>query len=447
MDKSFIDLDISLLKVRDPQSRRYFSDAIKAYRSGALRAAVTAAWVAVAYDLVAKIRELSEGGDAEARRLIGDWDRARENNNTSRLLELERELIKVCAENLQLFNPMDRRQLERLLEDRHICAHPAFSSDAELFEPTSELVRMHLSTALEIVLTQLPIQGRVIFEEFSRDVVSPGFPAERDKAINYFERRYLERTRPSLLSNFAIVLAKGILRDVPPEWQNAKDKILNCLVAIHERRSASWQNIEPSIVGLIENLEPEHRYNAFRIIAAVPGLAERLSQQIIDVLNQCIMDAEANTPDDFSFVRAANIEAFREQTLRTLAALSDESLAKAVSVAPVSDIWPLALGKFANSGSYRNAESNFDEFIAPFAGSLNQTQIEEMLVAIGENGQIYFAAGIAKRLKGVLDAQADQPSLDAWTEFYKAVYRYNERYEEIWQQLEARGWPRPEIAE
>lgn len=444
MDKSFIDLDVALLKVRDPQSRRYFADAIKAYRSGALRAAVTAAWVAVAYDLVAKIRELSEAGDAEARQRIEDWDRARDNSNTSRLLELERELIKVCAENLQLFNPMDRRQLERLVEDRHICAHPAFSSDAELFEPTSELVRMHLGAALEIVLTQPPVQGRTILEEFSRDVVSPGFPADRDKAIDYFERRYLDRARPTLLSNFAIVLAKGLLKDVPPEWQNAKDKVLNCLIAIYERRSDAWQSIEPSIIQLIENLEPERRYNAFRIIAAIPGLAERLSQQTLDVLNQCIVDAEIDTPNEYSFLRVAKIDAFSEQAQRKLAALTSDELATAVSVAPVSDAWPLALEQFSRSGSFRSAEANFDRFIAPFAGTLNRAQLEEVLVAAGDNDQIYFAAGIAESLKRLLDAQTEQPSHNAWTAFYRKVVRQEERYLDIWTQLEAEGWTRPQ---
>ena len=42
------------------------------------------------------------------------------------------------------------RQLERLREDRHLCAHPAFSAEALLFEPTPELVRMHLVNAVDL---------------------------------------------------------------------------------------------------------------------------------------------------------------------------------------------------------------------------------------------------------------------------------------------------------
>ena len=48
MDSSFVDLDILLTKVRNPQSRVYFLDAVRAYKAGALRASLTAAWVAIA---------------------------------------------------------------------------------------------------------------------------------------------------------------------------------------------------------------------------------------------------------------------------------------------------------------------------------------------------------------------------------------------------------------
>ncbi len=219
MDISFVDLDMALGRVRDARSRKYLQDAIKAYRAGALRPAVTATWVATAFDLISKIKELAEEGDPEAGRISNDWSVNREANNAARLVELERSLIEDASGVLQLLTPVDARQIKRLQEDRHLCAHPAFSTDAELFEPTPELVRLHIVNSVELVLSQRPIQGRTILDEFSKDVVSPGFPVTLDRISDYFERKYIERTRPNILMNLAVVIAKGILRNTPEDWQ------------------------------------------------------------------------------------------------------------------------------------------------------------------------------------------------------------------------------------
>lgn len=201
MDNSLVDLDVLLNRVRNPRSRNYLQDGIRAYRSGALRPALTAVWVAVAFDLVSKIRELADLGDGEAGRIFGLWDSARARNDIRQLMQLERDLIDQAATILQLLNPIETRQIKRLQEDRHLCAHPAFSSDAELFEPSSELVRLHIVTSVDLILSRRPVQGRTILEEFSVDLVSPGFPSAPDRVSDYFERQYIERTRPNSLSN------------------------------------------------------------------------------------------------------------------------------------------------------------------------------------------------------------------------------------------------------
>ena len=55
-----------LTRIRHAQSRVYFLDAVKAYKAGALRAALTSAWVALVYDLIAKYRELDDHAESQA---------------------------------------------------------------------------------------------------------------------------------------------------------------------------------------------------------------------------------------------------------------------------------------------------------------------------------------------------------------------------------------------
>ena len=176
MDSNFVDLDILVTRIREPRSRTYFLDAVKAYKAGALRAALSSTWVAVVYDLIMKYRELSASGDQAAAAFLRTWDAAVANNNGQELVKLETGIIKDAATKTQLLNPIAKTQLDRLREDRNLCAHPAFSTDADLFEPPPEMVRLHLVNAIELVLSQAPLQGKAISERFDVDVQSVGFP-------------------------------------------------------------------------------------------------------------------------------------------------------------------------------------------------------------------------------------------------------------------------------
>jgi hypothetical protein len=61
-----VDLDELVQTVRDINTREYIAEAISAYRARAYRSAIMGTWVAVAYDVIAKIRELAAQGDAAA---------------------------------------------------------------------------------------------------------------------------------------------------------------------------------------------------------------------------------------------------------------------------------------------------------------------------------------------------------------------------------------------
>lgn len=160
MDTNFIDLDILLSRVKEPKSKEYFLEALKAYKAGALRASLSSAWVAVAYDLIAKFRELSANGDASSQNFLKSWDNATAKRDTTKLLALEATIVKHAADTAQAINKTSEIHLERLRQDRHLCAHPAFSSEADLFEPSAELVRLHLVNAIDLVLSQHPLQGK-----------------------------------------------------------------------------------------------------------------------------------------------------------------------------------------------------------------------------------------------------------------------------------------------
>jgi hypothetical protein len=139
MDIHLTDLDSLALTVREPRSRDYLVEAIRSYRAGAYKAAIVATYVAVTYDLIMKVRELAAAGERGAVAFITEFDQAIQNDARDRLLKIEGGLIDDAHQKFQFLGPQERTILQRLKEDRNLCAHPAFATESELFQPSPEL--------------------------------------------------------------------------------------------------------------------------------------------------------------------------------------------------------------------------------------------------------------------------------------------------------------------
>ena len=337
MDAGFIDLDILLTRIRNAQSKVYFLDAVKSYKAGALRASLTAAWVALVYDLIAKYRELSALGDAAATAFIQSWDNATAANDIKKLLQLEGSVIDDATNNTQVVNRIAGTHLERLREDRHLCAHPAFSAEAELFEPSPELVRLHLVNAVDLVLSQEPLQGKAIFDLYDADVQSTGFPTVHARILDYVEQRYLDRVRVQNIRNFGAVLAKSLLKGVPPQWEPQQNKIIVSLVAVRERSPQAWPDISQSIVRLIDNLEPANRPRAIAFLAAFPDFWPMLQQPTRISLQETVDNADPVAFTEYRMLAGVSLAQFRQPLLNVIAGLNRNSLGDAIAEQPLAD--------------------------------------------------------------------------------------------------------------
>ena len=99
--------------------------------------AIVATWVAVAFDLIAKIRQLAATGDDGANDFIRTLDQAIEGDSPNRQLTIERNLLVVAHETFEFIEHRERKELERLRDDRHVCAHPAFVRPGDVFRPAT----------------------------------------------------------------------------------------------------------------------------------------------------------------------------------------------------------------------------------------------------------------------------------------------------------------------
>src|SRR3954454_9428949 len=157
-----VDLDELVQTVRDVNAREYIAEAIAAYRVRAYRSAIMGTWVAVAYDIIAKVRELAVQGDAAAVAFVTTLDNAIAQLATNHALAvktlqgIENDLLNQALNTFEFITPQEHVDLDRLKHDRNQCAHPAFVSDMVLFQPSPELVRTHIAHAIHHLLAHLP---------------------------------------------------------------------------------------------------------------------------------------------------------------------------------------------------------------------------------------------------------------------------------------------------
>lgn len=438
-----------ITKIREPRSRAYFLEAVRSYKAGALRSALSAAWVAVVYDLLLKYRELTAAGDPAAAAFITEWENAETHNDVRKLLELEGSILDHACNDTQIINGIGRTHLERLRQDRHLCAHPAFSNDAELFEPSAELIRLHLVNVIDLVLSQEPLQGKAILDQFHNDVKSSGFPDESARLSDYVEQRYLQRIRSRQIKNFGIVLAKALLKNIPPDLDQFYDRVALSLQTTHDRAGTCWPDISAAIVRLLDNLDPILRLRGIGFLASFPSFWTQIAVPTQTTFLQTARNIQAPTLNYYRCLRAVKLQPFSQELQAVISALPEDKLGEALQVIVISELWQPALTIYINSGSFRSSEFRFKTLIQPFVSAmiLDSGKADELLHAVADNGQNWDAAETPRLLTNAIAAlgQQDLPTSNARDNFYNHMRRHNriQSFDDLWPVFAGDGWVPP----
>jgi hypothetical protein len=247
-----VDLDELVLRVRDPESRRNIDEAVRVLRAGSPRAAILLVWLAVVFDVVGKLRELEEGGDAKAKAYREEFEDIRARADVKRAQEFEGRIPAIALE-LELISRLEQQDLERLHQDRHRCAHPSQVDEGVPFAPSHELARSHLRHAIEVLLQHPPAQGKAALARIQADVDSPYFAQQLPAAIKWVRESALARGRVSLVRNFAIAIVKSILEAAQLKEEHARRRLA---------LAASWE-VRPA------DLDPLVRERFVSLCAAV----------------------------------------------------------------------------------------------------------------------------------------------------------------------------------
>lgn len=388
--------------VRDDRSRRYLAEAVYAYQAGALRPAIIATWVAVALDLVAKIRQLADHGDGAARDFINKLDAAIAGSRVQVLHSIEQGILTTARDQFEMISAREYVELERLHQDRHVCAHPAFVAPDEVFAPSPELVRAHLAVAVDTVLSKPPTPGKKALERFEAEIAGNAFPEDLDDLTSYLRDRYLQPGRASLRTNLAILIVKGCLQ--PPDGNQRIAR--RCSVAAH-----ALDRIEPGL--LVEALA--------RVVTrreAGTGLSDaellRLVGALGDLTPAWTALPDSSHPKVHNLLRRATINELADAGVFNVtlpnpiagivaeriadAGLDRDALATLIAATRVPSLAARAIRFLCESAGYRAAEANMAQLVLPLVQCLDADQLRQILGCVRSNNQLHYAAAMPSML-------------------------------------------------
>ena len=416
------DIDVLALAVRDNESRRLIGEAITAYRGGALRSAIVSTWIAVAYDVIAKARELASQGEAAPQAFVKELDDAIDADDKRKLQRFEAELIKIADSDLQLLAPHEYEAFERLQQDRHLCAHPAFVVTDELYQPSPELVRAHIVHALRYLLVHAPLQGKSAIARFDADLLSPSFPATPKEISVFLRTRYLNRAKDVLVIN----LLKAIL-SAPFGTEKARysSKVRTLALSLREIANAKTQ--------IYDSVMPE--YVAQKIESVADDTLLRIcpfltnDARIWDWLKESDRTRIKRLLDTVDVETLKACAAFDAIAIRPVSeVLFDrfDTFDKAVQISiiaehPSKELVGRGIEFYTKAASYRHAEQLGQSVILSLATCFDSADVKAVLKAAGENGEIWNARGTSDILERLFDETISllSESRPYWEEFVR----------------------------
>ena len=432
------------MRVRDPGSRDLISEATMAYRSGALRSAVILCWVAVFNDLIAKARELGQGGHKAASSYVEELDR--NIDNPQRALKLEREIVAKATNEFLMCDIRDSKLFERLREDRNACAHPILAGDEGHFKPTPELARAHLAHALDRLLIRPPAQGKEALIRLSWDLNDAVLPSDWRMAVALINDRYVEHGTESLRRAIVKGVIRGLLLDDDPfrlrdhpgykeiPIVDIRRGLLACLEAIErvdrdlvaEAMSDYLRSVEKSgeqPVQLTMLLTVSWRNEIWaRISDPVRAQVVRLIDSHIKRVKDILVDDTVRT-----YVAPAlgcvSVPQLKEALFPLIEQFEDTEFAAIVTFdRPPDELRDMLIDRFASVRYFRGSELLFDGCIRPMLPYFDRSEINRILDSIARNSQIWDASGMPSRIQGLFSwlwrNDRDKVDVNAWSEFW-----------------------------
>jgi hypothetical protein len=431
-ESNLVDLDELALMVRDRSSRLYIGEAITAYRARAYRSALLATWTAVTYDIISKIRELELQGDPAAGAFVAVLENAIHASDRGdaagirRLQAIENELLAKALKDFELLSAQEYTDLGRLRHDRNLCAHPAFTKEAELFQPTAELVRAHIVHAAFHLLRHPPVQGRHALKRLKDDLLQASFPSSQKTASDFLEPRYLNHAKESLIEAMITVFLKVLIKQAEAELVGKEDRILLSLVAVNLRHPGIYaRKMAEQLPRLSDGANDQELMRVCRLFKADKRCWGWLSDSSRVRVTEIAKKYTYSVADIDLALEGLEIDELRPLLLSCITRFSDTDKENLFSNQHRPEFIDESIEVYAKAHSFRHAEGIARRMILPKCGMLTSEQIKRILRAAEANGEIAGASGSPAFFLEVFERTSDlhEDTKDAWQHFLAVMMK------------------------
>ena len=409
------DLDELVLKCRDQKAKDYIREAVACYKAGAFRSAIVSTWIAVSFDIIDKLKELSLAGDKGAEKQIEDFEKARRIGDIANSLKFERDVLAVCRDRLELISSVEFIDLERLQEDRNRCAHPSMTTDGEVFNPSAELARTHIRSAVDHLLQYPPAQGKYALDSLTSEVESEYFPTDIKKAIVAFESSPLKKARDSLIRNFTVVLLKKLINEAKDYKEISRvSTALNAIGSIHRERYSN--TLKEKLSSIVRGLEAEKLDRVIPLITRVEDSWSYFEADVRQKFESYVENLPKEKLDYIDiFLSIGDLQKAAERRLKKATRAELDEPLFFIIPKQVSD---RIIELYSESRNFDQA-NGFASTVTRYAGDYDTEQIRKIIKACGENDQIEYSFEIGtvinalRKNKNVTDDEVDKWLLDA----------------------------------
>lgn len=406
--------------VRDFESRRLIDEAIAAYYSGALRSSIVSTWTAVVTDIISKIREIQLLPNAEASKFLTELETAIKSydkkDEPELMINIEKNILETAQDRFQFIDSHEHDILERIRMDRHKCAHPAFTEENQLFHPSPDLVRSHIVHALQILLTQPPVQGSSNINRFIEDVFGDSFPSNEKGIRDYIFSKYIANRK----DKFIEILIETIL-EVPFSTDenelSEKTRVLAwALGEIFEKKKELFEKKAQSFLN-----QKEHTPPGKRLIRICPYLGvsrhiwswmkSQIQLSLIEIIGKCTIDDII----EHHVLDALNIREIEVCLTTKMNSMDSKNKENLISKYEHKFFIPFAIDMFVGAPEESRYQIGMD-VVFPLSKYFDVNAVIVMHRAIKENSELGDSVGAALILESLFDETKSllPYTIDSW---------------------------------
>ncbi len=380
------DLDELVLLCLNKRSYPYISEAVSCYKVGAFRACIVTTWIAVCFDIIEKLSDLSLAGDKAADTILRNIENARSRNDITRALKLEKDLLGHAKDDFELLSPIEHADLERLHEDRNRCAHPSLISVEQPFTPSAELARVHIRSAVTHLIQHPPVQGKYALERLKADVRSEYFPTDKGKASTSLASGPLKRPRDSLVRSFSIWLLKIVLADTCEH--SLRRRSYAALLATRSMNVKVFETLlSEKLTPLFRATDDEDIHLSISLLEELEDCWQYLDDDVKRRLEVYVYCLPANRIEDLNFL--LSFAPLSSQAKSRLQRASSKELGAALFFRLHPLIADKIIDIYIYSRSYSEANAWSETFaIAIYVDCFTASQQVRMLRGMAANGEI-----------------------------------------------------------